>query len=88
MVGSRLVVGEQKCTVKYIGNVPEKSGVWYGVEWDDGERGKNDGLQLFKPKVSGAASFIKLNKTSSGSLVSSKKAVVTGAAFLEAVKEK
>ena len=88
VVGSRLVVGEHKCTIKYIGEVPEKSGVWYGVEWDDAERGRNDGLHLFKTAVPGAASFIKLNRTSSGALVSSKKYVVTGTAFLQSVKEK
>lgn len=87
-IGSRLIIGEEKCTVKYIGSVPEKTGIWFGVEWDEWTRGKNDGIGLFSPAVPGAASFIKLNKLDDGRLVSSKKPVITGRAFLESVKEK
>ena len=87
-LGTRLLIGDHKCTVKYIGQVGEKQGEWYGVEWDDPARGKNDGLGLFKTALSLAGSFLKLNKTENGSFISGKRPVFTGIEFLKAVREK
>lgn len=56
-------------TVKYVGQLP--SNIWgsnvtaLGVEWDQSERGKNngtlEGISYFKTDVEGAGSFIKAN---------------------------
>uniref|UniRef100_A0A8D9DX45 Tubulin-specific chaperone E n=2 Tax=Cacopsylla melanoneura TaxID=428564 RepID=A0A8D9DX45_9HEMI len=32
-----------RATIRYVGSVEGTSGVWYGVDWDDGSRGKHDG---------------------------------------------
>lgn len=42
-IGQRLSFDGALCTVRYIGEVAGTSGVWLGVEWDDGARGKHDG---------------------------------------------
>lgn len=87
-VNSRLIIGGQKCTVKYIGPVEGKAGVWHGVEWDNKERGKNNGHDLFQTKVEGAGSFIKLSSNGEAGFVANKKPVEIGQSFLKAVKEK
>lgn len=56
-------------TIKYIGNLPDH--VWgpkvlaLGVEWDEPERGKNngslEGITYFTTEIEGAGSFIKLD---------------------------
>ncbi|XP_041985963.1 tubulin-specific chaperone E [Aricia agestis] len=67
-VGSRIKCNEDFGTVKYIGEVQGYKGVWYGVEWDNAERGKHDGcvedIQYFKTTKPGAGSFIRPNKIS------------------------
>lgn len=42
--GQRLSLKAQTCTVRYIGPVAGKAGEWLGVEWDDSQRGKHNGL--------------------------------------------
>ncbi|KAI5962849.1 hypothetical protein CANMA_003624 [Candida margitis] len=52
-------------TIKYVGHIPQ----WgpqilaYGLEWDDSNRGKNNGIlkgvQYFTPTIANSASFIK-----------------------------
>lgn len=32
-------------TIRYVGEVEGTSGVWLGVEWDDSNRGKHDGIK-------------------------------------------
>lgn len=52
-------------TIKYIGHLPQwgPQVIAYGIEWDDANRGKNDGLlngiEYFTPTVANSASFIK-----------------------------
>lgn len=87
-INSRLIIGGQKCTIKYIGPVEGKSGTWHGVEWDNQERGKNSGLGLFKTKIEGAGSFIKISSPDGLSFTTSKKPIEVGGSFLKAVKEK
>jgi dynactin complex subunit len=41
--GQRLSSKDNRCTVRYIGEVQGKSGQWLGVEWDDPARGKHSG---------------------------------------------
>lgn len=42
-VGSRIQVGKDRATVKFIGSVKGTQGDWLGIEWDDAPRGKHDG---------------------------------------------
>lgn len=42
-VGNRVECDGALGTVKWIGEVPSTQGVWYGVDWDDENRGKHDG---------------------------------------------
>lgn len=43
--GTRLSLAGHIGTVRYIGNVDNTTGTWLGVEWDDPQRGKHDGLK-------------------------------------------
>lgn len=65
-IGSRVKCNEDFGTVKYIGEVQGYKGIWYGVEWDNAERGKHDGfvedVQYFKTTKPGAGSFVRPNK--------------------------
>lgn len=71
-VGTRLSYKGEVCTVRYVGTI----GPWgedttaYGVEWDDPERGKNDGslqgVRYFNTRVLGAGSFIKATRPHDG----------------------
>lgn len=68
-VGERLKIGEDFCTIRFVGYIKEWSDeVVYGVEWDNPARGKHNGTvkgkQYFKSHKSGAASFIKESKVS------------------------
>ena len=42
-IGSRLSFKGDLCTVRFIGKVSSKKGLWIGVEWDDQTRGKHSG---------------------------------------------
>lgn len=42
-VGGRLQVGEHRCTIRYIGEIQERKGVWVGVEWDNSDQGEHSG---------------------------------------------
>ncbi|GAA0149380.1 chaperone [Lithospermum erythrorhizon] len=57
-------------TVKYVGNVEGYSGTWVGVDWDDIESGKHDGVQngvrYFQAKGEKSGSFVRLHSLSSG----------------------
>ncbi|KAI0064708.1 RNI-like protein [Artomyces pyxidatus] len=50
-------------TVKYVGEVDGTKGTWLGVEWDDPNRGKHDGVKdgkrYFSCSIPGAGSFIR-----------------------------
>ncbi|XP_045507669.1 tubulin-specific chaperone E [Colias croceus] len=67
-IGSRVKSNDDFGTVKYIGEVQGYKGIWYGVEWDNVERGKHDGcvdgIQYFKATTPGAGSFVRPNKIS------------------------
>jgi len=80
-VGDRVEVGNERCTIRWIG-VVEESGEWLGVEWDKLNRGKHDGehkdKSYFKPIRSGRnCSFIRKGKVSQH-----------GIGLLEAVKNR
>ncbi|CAF4945171.1 unnamed protein product [Pieris macdunnoughi] len=67
-IGCRIKSNDDFGTVKYIGDVQGYKGIWYGVEWDNIERGKHDGsldgIQYFKTTRPGGGSFIRPNKVS------------------------
>jgi dynactin complex subunit len=42
-IGTRIQVGKDRATVKFIGKVGDAQGAWLGIEWDDPARGKHDG---------------------------------------------
>lgn len=43
-VGNRIQIGSDRATIKYIGSVKGTKGEWLGIEWDDAQRGKHDGV--------------------------------------------
>lgn len=46
--GSRICIGRYRCTVRYVGLIEGQKGIWVGIEWDDGSRGKHDGTHQGK----------------------------------------
>ncbi|XP_042516490.1 tubulin-folding cofactor E isoform X2 [Macadamia integrifolia] len=56
-------------TVKYVGPVEGYSGIWVGVDWDNGE-GKHDGsingVRYFQAKCEKSASFVRPQNLSAG----------------------
>lgn len=62
-VGQRLRVGQQLCTVRYVGNIANWLVEAVGVEWDDPSRGKHsgslDGTSYFSTSVAGLGLFLK-----------------------------
>lgn len=69
-MGRRVSSSGERATVRYVGTVPPTKGVWLGVEWDNPERGKHDGVhqgvQYFTCSVPGAGSFVRPSKVSFG----------------------
>ena len=73
LLGDRVkeVGGDHTATVKYVGDVDGSKGVWIGLEWDDPERGRHDGIKDGKryfhvvggPK---AGSFVRPKKIHNG----------------------
>ncbi|KAK5865493.1 hypothetical protein PBY51_019759 [Eleginops maclovinus] len=69
-VGRRVSCDEERATVLYVGPVPPTAGLWYGVEWDNPERGKHDGnhegVQYFTCRHPTGGSFVRPGKVSFG----------------------
>ncbi|KAG1756341.1 uncharacterized protein EDB91DRAFT_1092070 [Suillus paluster] len=68
-------------TVKYVGPVDGTTGLWLGVEWDDSNRGKHDGIKdgkrYFECRVSNSGSFIRPSSS-----------ICCGCSFLQALNNK
>eukprot|EP00164_Ancoracysta_twista_P006539 GFYU01009116.1.p1 GENE.GFYU01009116.1~~GFYU01009116.1.p1 ORF type:complete len:599 (-),score=184.01 GFYU01009116.1:22-1722(-) len=84
-VGQRIAAGTGfRGTVKYVGSVkpskPEQEGLWLGVEWDDVERGKHDG-------VHNGERYFQTTHPTSGSFLRPDKAL-PGTTFVEALVTK
>ena len=45
VIGTRLNYSGSIGTVRYVGPVDGAQGLWLGVEWDDTNRGKHDGIK-------------------------------------------
>lgn len=65
-------------TVRYVGALEGHSGIWIGVDWDNGE-GKHDG------SVNGVKYF-EAHGERSGSFMRSQKSLCSGVEFLDALK--
>ncbi|XP_071962848.1 tubulin-specific chaperone E-like [Antedon mediterranea] len=79
-VGDRIWSDGEIGTVKYVGEVESTSGLWFGVDWDNQDRGKHDGTHNKKK-------YFETKSPTSGSFVRPKK-TVPGVSFLAALKER
>nr|XP_014100029.1 tubulin-specific chaperone E isoform X2 [Bactrocera oleae]XP_036230977.1 tubulin-specific chaperone E isoform X2 [Bactrocera oleae] len=65
-IGTRIKVGENYGTVRYVGEVTGYNGSWLGVEWDDPQRGKHNGCvngrHYFHTQYPSAGSFVRPGK--------------------------
>ncbi|EDW89807.1 tubulin-specific chaperone E [Drosophila yakuba] len=65
-LGTRIKIGDNYGTVRYVGEVNGHMGTWLGVEWDDGLRGKHngimDGKRYFQTQTPTGGSFIRPGK--------------------------
>ncbi|CAO3703797.1 unnamed protein product [Rhizopus stolonifer] len=62
-IGTRIQVGEERATVKFIGKVKDTKGEWLGIEWDYPKRGKHGGshknVKYFECSYPTSGSFIR-----------------------------
>ncbi|ORX49539.1 RNI-like protein [Hesseltinella vesiculosa] len=81
-VNTRIQVGEDRATVRYVGAVEGSTGEWLGVEWDNDLRGKHNGTHnnknYFTCRSQTSGSFLRYNA----------KKVLTGRSFLQALEIK
>ncbi|RCI07047.1 hypothetical protein CU098_013582 [Rhizopus stolonifer] len=81
-IGSRIQVGKDRATIRFIGSVPGSKGEWLGVEWDDPSRGKHDGsregVRYFECRGSTSGSFIRYHPEK----------ILLGVTFLDALRDK
>ncbi|ORX80350.1 RNI-like protein [Basidiobolus meristosporus CBS 931.73] len=63
VVGARVKIDNHFATIRFYGEVPPTKGVWFGVEWDDQERGKHsgehEGRRYFQCSKPNSASFVR-----------------------------
>ncbi|KAI8387323.1 hypothetical protein BD560DRAFT_382107 [Blakeslea trispora] len=81
-VGSRIQVGKDRATVKFVGSVEGSKGEWLGVEWDDLQRGKHggshQGTKYFDCRGPISGSFVRYHPQK----------ILHGTVFLDALKSK
>ncbi|XP_032820721.2 tubulin-specific chaperone E isoform X2 [Petromyzon marinus] len=80
VVGRRVLSDGECGRVRFVGEVPPTQGLWFGVEWDDPERGKHDGSH-------GGVRYFHCQHPTGGSFIRPKKADL-GVPFLSAVRDK
>ncbi|KAG2157517.1 hypothetical protein DEU56DRAFT_875647 [Suillus clintonianus] len=68
-------------TVKYVGPVDGTTGLWLGIEWDDSNRGKHDGIKDGKR-------YFDCRIPNSGSFIRPSSSICYGYSFLQALKNK
>lgn len=44
-VGTRISLAGSRGTIRFVGHVNNAQGVWLGVEWDEPDRGKHNGVK-------------------------------------------
>ncbi|XP_028407630.1 tubulin-specific chaperone E-like [Dendronephthya gigantea] len=68
--GTRVVSDGNYGTIKYFGEIPPSTGLWYGIEWDVDGRGKHsgehEGVKYFTCKRPGNGSFVRAKKLDFG----------------------
>nr|XP_058944024.1 tubulin-specific chaperone E-like [Pocillopora verrucosa] len=79
VIGKRVICEGFRGVIKYVGEVPPTSGEWYGIEWDDPDRGKHDGTHE-------GVKYFECRHPKSGSFVRPKK-VDFGISIIDALKE-
>jgi hypothetical protein len=69
-VGKRVICDGDLGTVRFVGEIPQKPGVWLGIEWDNPSRGRHDGthdgVRYFSTSHPNGGSFVRENKVSFG----------------------
>ncbi|VDL84634.1 unnamed protein product [Nippostrongylus brasiliensis] len=69
-LGDRVSVNGHAATVRYIGDVSGHPGQWVGVEWDDPNRGKHDGVvgdvRYFSTRSPKGGSLVKIENVKAG----------------------
>lgn len=82
-IGSRIALGKWRGTIRFAGQVASTNGNWLGIEWDDAEKGKHDGVH------NGKRYFSCQRGVNSGSFIRPNAAGLSfGSSYLQAVKEK
>ncbi|KAF9066316.1 outer arm dynein light chain 1 [Rhodocollybia butyracea] len=81
LVGDRISYLGQLGVVKFVGEVENTNGLWLGVEWDNPERGKHDGVKDGKR-------YFSCRIPNSGSFIRPSGQVLRGVSFLQALKAK
>lgn len=62
-IGKR--IEDENCfgTICFIGKLPNTSGIWLGIDWDDSSRGRHDGtfngIRYFKTHSFNSGSFVR-----------------------------
>ncbi|EJD53136.1 RNI-like protein [Auricularia subglabra TFB-10046 SS5] len=79
--GDRFILNDHYGTVRWSGEVQGTKGVWLGVEWDDPQRGKHDG-------VKDGVRYFHCSIPNAGSFIRETAALNRGRAFLEAFYDK
>lgn len=68
--GCRVICDGHYGTVKFFGEVPPASGLWYGIEWDEDGRGKHsgehEGVKYFNCSRPCSGSFVRAKKVDFG----------------------
>ncbi|KAI0983747.1 hypothetical protein GJ496_004053 [Pomphorhynchus laevis] len=82
LIGKRISVKGKSvnATIRYIGEIDGKQGIWYGIEWDDKSEGTNDGTL-------GDRVYFSTTQTRSGSFIRPHLAKF-GVSFEEAINQK
>ncbi|KAL9981206.1 hypothetical protein ACROYT_G009878 [Oculina patagonica] len=70
IIGRRVLCEGFRGEIKYVGVVPPTTGEWYGIEWDDPDRGKHDGthegVKYFECRQPNCGSFVRPKKADFG----------------------
>ncbi|VDN14194.1 unnamed protein product [Dibothriocephalus latus] len=66
LIGARVLQGEQRGTIKYVGTLANSPATWIGVDWDNADRGRHNGsykgVKYFDAHGPTSASFVKCVK--------------------------
>ncbi|KAJ4475697.1 hypothetical protein J3R30DRAFT_3376039 [Lentinula aciculospora] len=81
LIGERISYSGQLGTVKYYGKVDNTTGTWLGIEWDNPNRGKHDGVKDGKR-------YFSCRNPNAGSFIRPSIQVIRGISFLQALKAK